>query len=116
MAFAHYSKYPHRFGSPGILGFCFEGIFFHQRVQKKWVAWLEAKFETDPSQTRTFHEKAPYDTKVPVGKGFYGNLPGFGWTIASYATFLHRIAQIDGALDQVDRIKEDFKTTLARQQ
>lgn len=74
------------------------------KLQQKWVAWLEFQFEQDG----TFHEKSPRDQVSDVSEGFYGNLPGFGWTIASYGTFLHRLAKIDGALDEVEQIKLAF--------
>jgi hypothetical protein len=68
---------------------------FAVELQRNWVSHLEQKFwqeEADPGILRpAFHEKAPYDTRVKLDKGFYGNLPGFGWTIASYAVFLNRL-------------------------
>lgn len=50
-------------------------------VASRWVKWLEEEF----TRSGVFYEKAPPTPGMQqVDQGFYGNLCGFGWTIASY--------------------------------
>lgn len=72
-----------------------DDLFFRDATtyQENWLRWAENEFWNAPPTERGFHEKGPYDSHVQVEPGFYGVLQGFGWTIATYLTFLHRLAQ-----------------------
>lgn len=53
-------------------------------LQQMWVQWVEREFE----KSGYFYEKGPFDSKVKVEHGFYGNIKsGFGWTIGVYLNF-----------------------------
>lgn len=89
-----------------------EGIQeFAIEVMQRWVAWIEHAFYAgDLDLQGTIREKAPYRTEDKVNKGFYGNLVGFGWTIASYGTFLNRLSQIEQGIEGVMHFREEFRT------
>jgi neutral trehalase len=76
---------------------------YAQELEKKWVAWLESYFK----KHKRFSEKTPFDSAVPLSEGFYGNLPGFGWTIASYVTCLQRLAKEDKINWKYDDLDND---------
>jgi len=66
-------------------------------LKQQWVNWIEAEFKrskNDPAHDglACIHEKAPHDSRISIKPGYYGNLRGFGWTIASYTKFLHELA------------------------
>jgi neutral trehalase len=62
---------------------------FSLRLKRQWVDWHEEEF----ARSGTLHEKAPYTRGQVIDEGFYGNLPGFGWTVAAYLTALHDLAR-----------------------
>lgn len=71
---------------------------YAQKLQKQWVQWIEQEFmssKNDPTHhgQPAMHEKAPYTSSMEVKPGYYGNLRGFGWTVASYLTFLRNLGQ-----------------------
>ena len=70
---------------------------FAVSLQQKWVAALEALFyqHDERGQQLFFREKMKFqkDEDVEMSEGYYSNLPGFGWTIASYALFLNNLAK-----------------------
>ncbi len=56
------------------------GIFLND-LAENWITWLEEVFERE----HTFYEKSPSSRRTSSNdQGFYGNLPRFGWTMASY--------------------------------
>lgn len=57
--------------------------------QKRWVEHVEHRFE----RTGVFAEKYVYTSGLHVSEGFYGNVKGFGWTIAVYLEFLKDLNQ-----------------------
>lgn len=56
------------------------------RLEKKWVDHVEVFFEKNGGG---FAEKYAFSPGLEVENGFYGNIKGFGWTIAVYLKFLH---------------------------
>jgi neutral trehalase len=62
------------------------------QLQAQWVNALDYRFDhPDPGKKSVFYEKMPHKSTQLIKKGEYGNLPGFGWTLASYVTFLNNL-------------------------
>lgn len=53
-------------------------------LEKNWIAYVEHEFE----HIGGFAEKYPFSTQTKVEPGFYGIMKGFGWTIATYLSFM----------------------------
>ncbi|MGB1288405.1 MAG: trehalase family glycosidase, partial [Aggregatilineales bacterium] len=57
-------------------------------IATMWVQTLEDAFNEKHSDSQDYPhrlvEKYAHDRKQPLNEGFYNNLFGFGWTIASY--------------------------------
>ena len=68
-----------------------------EKLMIQWVAWQETLFE----RRGVMYEKAPYATFQATKTGYYGNLVGFGWTIASYLKFTHYLASA-GLLEEAN--------------
>jgi len=66
-------------------------------LQQKWVKALERLFyqQDENGNQLYFREKMQYteDQNDEMSEGYYSNLPGFGWTIASYVVFLNNLAK-----------------------
>jgi neutral trehalase len=63
------------------------------KLQLQWVRALEQFFfHTPVTMQHYFPEKMPYRKDEEVQEGVYKNLPGFGWTLASYVQFMHNLA------------------------
>jgi alpha,alpha-trehalase len=52
--------------------------------EKSWVSFIEKSFE----KTQSFPEKTSFDSNKSINGGLYGEVQGFGWTIAVYLCFL----------------------------
>jgi hypothetical protein len=85
---------------------------FVLELEKNWVKALEKYFLQLQQETGrgVFYEKMPHSTTTEVNDGFYGNLPGFGWTIASYMMFIKDLAE-RGAIDWT---MDDLQQSLAK--
>ncbi len=84
-------------------------------LMQRWVAWLEHSFFDEHSLLyQTIPEKCQFDTRVLLSEGFYGNLPGFGWSIACYGTFLSRLSRIENGLEGIDKYKQYFDSIAIR--
>jgi neutral trehalase len=70
---------------------------FHEfavELQINWVKALEHSFRNPPKGNMPcFYEKMPYDSHQILESSYYGNLPGFGWTLSSYAVFLNNLVK-----------------------
>lgn len=62
-------------------GFIKEAI----QYEKQWIQYIETEF----NRINGFTEKHPFSTSIKIEEGYYGNMKGFGWTIATYLYFLH---------------------------
>ncbi|MCD8485154.1 hypothetical protein LRY65_05285 [Candidatus Woesebacteria bacterium] len=74
-------------------------------LRLRWIQAIEHEFLATKNSDAfhgepAMHEKYPYSTHIEVKPGFYGNLRGFGWTVASYLQFVHQEAQRDFAPSQ----------------
>lgn len=110
---------------PPLMMVAVEGLLNYEEVEgtkefatdlmQRWVAWLEYSFYDAPEGTHgVIREKTQYDTRVTLPKGFYGNLPGFGWTIAAYGTFLNRLSGIEGGIEGIKQYRDYFVETAVR--
>jgi len=55
-----------------------------KEYEQSWVTYVEKEFENIGG----FAEKYPFSTQTKVEPGYYGNMKGFGWTIATYLSFM----------------------------
>ena len=60
-----------------------------REYEQNWITHVEKSLKAWGG----FAEKYPYSTQTKVEPGYYGNMKGFGWTIATYLSFMKDLSK-----------------------
>ena len=60
-----------------------------KEYEQSWATYVEKEFKNMGG----FAEKYPFSTQTKVEPGYYGNMKGFGWTIATYLSFMEDLTR-----------------------